>query len=529
MFDEMRARRVVPRWRPSSLIAQSAEARATPPPGRVDATDEIRRKISEFEATPSVPIAAELMFLGITGQNDNIARRAAQLILDHEARIGATQLVKTARRVIGAADTERVAMHGADFIRRARKLLSIDYRNPVLLMDVARELTVRRRTGQALRYVQTALALAPQSRFILRSAARFFLHVDDAGRAHDILRKSPLFEHDPWIRASEIAVATVRNRTSSIAKQTLRSFLNSNTRGQLPSQCTTELESAVATLEFLAGSNKHAKQLFRQSLIAPNDNSLAQAEWAAARLGLVVDPTILRIPLSFEANANNAYRHLQIDLAIENAQQWAQDEAFASRPHDMLCYLHCIAGQYQAAFHEAREALAVGNPDDLGLNLNLLFTSIQHGGDLNAAYQELLRLAKHDDAKAYAPHILANAGALAYMLGEPDDIVVARDYYRRAIQAARARGDVHTEALARAYFARAAINAGDPTAAAICDESAATVERLPNTGAIVIVRSLVNATTRQHLEATALKRIAKRHWEWNAASNTLQAIDDDRH
>ena len=528
MFDELRARRVVPRWRPSTLAAQAAEARTAPPAAQADPSGEIQQKLLEFEATPSVPVAAELMFLGISGQNDDAARRAAQLIVESAAHIGATQLVTTAKKVLGAADTEQVVTHGADFIRRARRLLSIDYRNPVLLMDVARELTVRQRLDQAKGYVQKALELAPQSRFVLRSAARFFLHIEDDGRAHDVLRKSPLFERDPWIRASEIAVATVRGRTSTIAKQTLRSLLDPKSKGQASSPCTTELVSAVATLELLAGAKKQAKQLFKQSLVAPNDNSLAQAEWAAARLGLVVDPTVLKIPFSFEANANNAYRHLQIESAITFAQNWSADEPFASRPHDLLCFLRCIAGQYGAAFDEARKALEVGNPDDIGLNLNLMFTQIQQGGDLQSVYDGLLQLAKHPEAKTYAPHIVANIGALAYVTDDVNDLSFARECYQRAIRIARARNEPHMEALARAYFARAAVNAGDPAAQAILDESAAAVERLPNAGAIVIVRSLVDAKTQQQLEATALKRIAHRRWEWDAATNTLQAIDDDR-
>ena len=526
MFDEMRDRRVVPRWRSSTLVAKSAEARSAPPGERSDATDEIRQKLLEFETRPSVPVAAELMFLGISGENEDVARRAAQLILDNALSIGATQLVSTAKKILGAADEERVATYGGEFIRRARKLLLIDYRNPVLLMDIARELTAKRRPDKAERYVQTALALAPRSRFVLRSAARFFLHIEDAGRAHDVLRKSPLFESDPWIRASEIAVATVRNKTSAIAKQTLRGLLDA--KAQPPSRCTTELASAIATLELRAGSNKHAKQLFKQSLVAPNDNSLAQAEWAAARLGLVVDPTALQVPFSYEANANNAYRHLQIDAAINFAKEWAQDEPFASRPYDMLCYMRCIAGQYQEAFEDAQNALDVGNADDIGLNLNLLFTRIQLGGDLSAAYRSLLYLAKRPDAKNYATHILANMGALAYMTGDVEDMKLAREFYQRAIQVARSRNQVHTEALARAYFSRAAANAGDPQSVAILAESTPLVERLPNAGAIVIVRSLVDVKTQQQLEATALKRIAKRRWEWDAASNTLQAIDDDR-
>ena len=79
-------------------------------------------------------------------------------------------------------------------------------------------------------------------------------------------------------------------------------------------------------------SDKKAKKLFAKSLINPNDNTVAQAEWAARRLGLVVTEQALKVPLSFEANSTHSYRSLEIENSIQQAMQWLDDEPFSSRP-----------------------------------------------------------------------------------------------------------------------------------------------------------------------------------------------------
>ena len=468
-------------------------------------------------AEASVPVAAELMFLAAQGGNEAAARKAAGLIVGHQDKIGPTRLVATAKRVLQGGSVATTPDSAKDFVREARKLLALDFGSPILLMDVARDLTAKGHDKAALRYVRAAAALAPQSRFVIRAAARYFLHVGDHEQAHDLLRRSPILSTDPWVQASEIAVATVRGRTSALAKKAMRTISSIDTLGVEFS----ELASAIGTIEMNEGSNKNAKQLFTKALVNPNDNSLAQAEWAAARLRLVVGAAALRTPFSFEANSNNAYRRLVIPDAIAFAKQWSEDEPFASRPLDMLCYLYCL----DERFAEAKEAVEAGirmDGNETGsLQLNRLFVRIQVG-DLEDAQADLIRLAGRPEAKDHATHVFANAGALAYATGE---FALGQDFYQKAIKAARAKGAVNEEALARAYFARAAALHGDPKAAAIVQDAATSVERLPSPGAIHIVRRLVDETQRRQLDALAAKRIAEPKWAWDALTNTLRLLE----
>jgi tetratricopeptide (TPR) repeat protein len=517
MLDEQRPRRVVPRWRASGIAAQTAEAWTTAPRFKADYTGELAEKRRELQNAETVPVASELMFLALQAGNLDSARVAARLILKSEARIGSTRLVATAKKVLDIGDSDQIAAPAEDFVREARKRLALDFRNPILLMDVARELTARGKEKSAMRYVRAAVGLAPQSRFIVRSAARYFLHIGEHEQAHGVLLRSPLLASDPWIQASEIAVATVRGRTSANVKKARRLVEDTAIVGSHFS----ELMTAVATVELLDGSSKKAKRLFQRALAHPNDNSLAQIEWAAPKLKLVVDEVALRTPLSFEANSNNAYRRLLVHQAIEFAKQWSSDEPFASRPFDALCYLYCLEGQYVEAKRAAEDAIKVDDAPSLSSEMNLMFTRIQNG-ETEAAHTDLLRLSKHPNAKSHAAHLLANAGALAYVT---EDFALGREFYERAIRVARTRNESHTEALAIAYFARAATLNGDETAQAVVNQAAVRVEQLPSPGAIHVVRSLVDQGRSKLLEATASARVGKRQWKWDSATNTLRQLE----
>jgi tetratricopeptide (TPR) repeat protein len=461
-------------------------------------------------------VAAELMFLASTAGNQAAAKQAATVILENRDRIGPRQLVRSAEQVLAGSSAARVEAASKDFVKHARSLLGIDFRNPVLLMDTARELTAMRQEKAALRYVRAAVALAPKSRFVLRAAARYYLHIGEHEIAHDLLRRSPLIGSDPWVQASEIAVATVRGQTSTLARQMIRMLSEAKQVGAEAS----ELASAVGTVELLSGSDKKARVLFKHALSHPNDNSLAQAEWAATKLRLVVDHQALQTPMSFEANSHNAYRHQQIEEAIQHAVLWSRDEPFASRPLDAQCYLLSLEGRYAEALLAAKAAHRLDG-DELGPAMNLLFSKIQ-AGDLDDAMEDFLRLGRHQSLKQYATQYLANGGALAYALG---DVANARQLYQRAIRSARARGEPATEGLARAFFARIATDAEDPQAPAIVQEAVEAVPLLPSAGAIYLVQGLVNASKRRDLQAAASARVAKRKWHWDAITNTLQFLD----
>ena len=485
----------------------------------IDYSTDLALTTSEFNQLPTVPIASELMFLAKEAGAVDLSKKAASFLLTKKDYVQSDSLISCARNILDGppAAGPLIQKSGPIFLKEARELLAIEYRNPVLLVDVARELTALGHHQNALRYIRAALAMSPESRFIVRSCARFYLHIGEYDQAHEILKRAPNFKVDPWIQASELAVATIRQRPSMLSKQTFRSLLEAKRIG--PDNA--ELASAVATMELNSGSNKNAKQLFTKALVNPNDNSLAQAEWAAERLNLVVDERALKTPLSFEANSNHAYRTLEIKEAISYAQMWALDEPFASRPFDSLSYLYSLEDDFENALQSAEKAIRIEDDEKMALQLNRLFAKIQLG-QIDDAYIELLKLTQHRDAKSHAVHLCADYGALAYATSDLDQ---GRFFYERAIEIARKRNDSHSEGQALAFFARAAIALNDPNVATILEQANSRVMKLPSQGAIYVVSRLVNEEKRRALVATATARVQKREWSWDAASNTLRALE----
>lgn len=519
MHEESKPRNIVPRWRSSSLTSRTSEANFGLARPAIDYASDLGLSNSEFEQTPTVPIAAELMFLAKEAGVADLTLKAANFLLTKENSVSSSSLINFAKRVSEELPMAAPATHksGAPFLKEARQLLAIEYRNPVLLVDVARELTSMGHHQGALRYIRAAIAMAPESRFVVRSSARYFLHIGEYEYAHDILRRAPNIKSDPWLQASEVAVATIRKRPSLLTKNTFRSLLEAKHIGQERS----ELACAVATMELNSGANKNAKQLFNKTLVHPNDNSLAQAEWAAERLKLVVDERVLNTPLSFEANSSNAYRRLEIKEAIEHALRWAQDEPFASRPFDSLSYFYSLDDDFESALQSGEKAIRIEDDEKMAHHLNRLFAKIQLG-QIDDAYPELLRLAQRSDAKSHAVHLCADYGALAYAT---DDLEQGRLFYERAIEMARKRNDPHSEGQALAFFARAAVAHKDPNVVAILEQANSRVMKLPSQGAIYVVSRLVDDEKRKALVATAAARVQKRVWSWDAASNTLRTLE----
>ena len=176
-------------------------------------------------------------------------------------------------------------------LRRARRLEPV----AVDLVPVDERVDVRPAVGDALRDRAAedgdlgafgvgrdvgAGEFAPSNRFILRSAVRLYVHLDEPDTAHRVLSDSASTPVDPWLVAAEIAVCTLLGRRSRLIKRG-RDMLIS---GHHSTRDTAELASALGTIELEADASKRARRLFGSSLDDPTDNAVAQAVWATRTL-----------------------------------------------------------------------------------------------------------------------------------------------------------------------------------------------------------------------------------------------------
>lgn len=502
-------RNIIPRWRSFERTLRAGELTVRRPREGEDA--ELRQAwekiVSKWKATGTIAQALEAVSAAaVLGRSGEHAMRAAEEVLESPAsEFPGTRAV--ARHVLGHAgrevaeetedgtniDLARKVDHEQE-VHEIRRALRDEPRNSILWVELAREYTVLAVDQKAIRAMENALSLADDNRFVLRSAARFFVHLDDPERAHQILCTAGPVGQDPWLLASEIAVASVADRTSGLIKKG-HQMLESDRWHPFN---TNELASALATVELTQGSIRDSRQLFRTSLRRPNDNSVAQAEWASNEVGgFTVGDEQLSIRWSFEARARARYREGDFEGAVEECRAWHLDEPFSSRPAGSAAFLLAVGLQ---EFEESARWALIGleaNPRDQTLRNNLVF-ALASAGHLEEAKEELKKASVKDAPPSTQAAFKATQGLIHFREGRVEK---GRELYREALE----EGDSFPEyfsVLARLFLLREELLAGTENIAPHLEETRDDLASLSHPEELPYLTPLV-----EHLQSLAAKSL----------------------
>lgn len=331
-------------------------------------------------------------------------------------------------------------------IHAKRRRLYAEPRNSILWTDLARLYTSLGQDEKAHHAIDMSCQLASDNRFVIRSAARFLVHIGDYEKALRLLRATVLNQSDPWVVAAEIGVSSFSDVDPRFLKLGRR-MVDSQDFSEFAKS---ELASAIATMELIEGNRKAARKLFKQSLALPTENSAAQAEWASAQVGDLHLPSIrTNIPRNYEANSLHGYRKGDWNIALVNAEKWLNDQPFSSRPASVLSYLYgSILERYQDALDILTFSL-ISNPGDRGLNNNLAFTLINLGR-LEEAESLLSRIDPKATDDLSTITLIATKGLLLFRKGFTH---VGRNLYLDAIDLAKRRSNRHYAAMAVLHLA----------------------------------------------------------------------------
>ncbi|KAA9105517.1 hypothetical protein [Microbacterium rhizomatis] len=188
----------------------------------------------------------------------------------------------------------------------------------------------------------------------------------------------------------------------------------------------TELASELATLEFAAGRDRNARDLFRRSLIDPTENTVAQAEWADSR-GLRLDTPSFDVEAANEARFRAHVRASKWQEASMEAATWQADQPFSLQAALFTSFAASIAEDWRTALHGAQVGLVAHPHDPLLLN-NAAFAAT-HSGDIALALHYVS--AARASTNAHAKLVLAATGGLiAFRTG---DAVLGRHLYESAV------------------------------------------------------------------------------------------------
>lgn len=450
-------RQVIPRWRSYEATVSTGELA----PLQVGVERPWVRNTSgrdqlefDFGQRPERAVASDLVGSALLLGRTATSIEAAQLLLDEAEP--SSLAAQAAGRLL---DKKTSAAQGdAEALGRQRRRLRLDPRDAVRWADLARLHTIAGQDKEALRAISVALSLAPADRYVLRSASRLSVHQGDFERAHLVLSNAASTPGDPWLLAAEIAAAAVSDRRSRFLRVARRVVAS----GTFSSFATSELASALATLEVKAGGDRSARKLFRVALEEPSDNSIAQAQWARGHLGhFEIDERHLQARTSWEARAYSASRAGSWEHAVAESWDWHYDQPFASRPAQFGSYQASLGQNYEAGVKLARAGLRA-NPDEFLLNNNLAFC-LASAGHVVAAERALGRISEQSLSRHDRATYLATRGLVHYRRGR---LIEGRRSYESSISLGT---DRFSRNLARVMLAREELLAHLPGAGQILE------------------------------------------------------------
>jgi tetratricopeptide (TPR) repeat protein len=499
-----RDRDVVPRWRralETSLLGEfDAPGTATQKAFQPDWV-RLDEKVRRWQQERSPDAAFDLIEASIVAGQPDLAKGAATFIAgrQEDAQLYRAQI---ANRILRSTPTNLADLVEINFQASARELkqrIHVDPRNSVARVDLALAYTSQGQLAPAQAEMGIALALAPDNRFVIRSAARLAVHMGDRERAHTLMARSARRRQDPWIAAAELATAHLAERPP-ISVRTARRMLDSADFGPLE---LSELTAAIATFDLRAGDTRRARRTFRRISAQSNENSVAQAEWASEQLGdLEIDLASLESPRAFEARARAAVDQDQWGKAVQEAWLWHQDQSFASQPVLLGSYAAAVGlSDFNQSAIFAERGLGA-NPHHPMLLNNLAFAFLELG-DLDAAAKRLREMESLSMNENERAAYLATSGLLQYKNGSPD---AGRSLYGDAIDYARQHGLLHAASLAGLRMAREELRILGPEAAPLVRTLLDATESDRDSGVIAWRRLLESGFRDLHREPVPTRR-----------------------
>ena len=376
-------RQIIPRWYAYDIAYKMGEIQSdqlTSPPKIID---KYSYKIKEFEwlKYKELPYANELVGTAlILSDFDNPSvSRASEFILKNRknsSKIAIEIAEKILNPVLNKDDFDvlKIIGHQKDWIRGKIALLKSYVRsypiNPIPWVDLGFYYATIGQNKQAEYCITVALNLGADNRFILRSVSRFFLHMEQPEKALHLLQNASLTNIDPWLVASEISISQAfENKTKRI--KMARSMIERSTASP---RDLAELSGTIGTLEYNNGSGRQAKKLFKIALIDPNENTLAQAEWIAPKMGVVFERKEANIPALFEANARMNYRNGKYEESLKASKKWFKFQRYSSQPVVFGSYIASVCLQNDDEAIRLIEEGMVSSPQDYLLRNNYAFS-----------------------------------------------------------------------------------------------------------------------------------------------------------
>ena len=294
---------------------------------------DLKEYLLEWKANKNLATAGELISAAIVNriEEEPTVREAARYVADYPLKTPAA-LQNAAKSLLDTQSYQDFfSIANLRFYEKISKLKELlnDYPSSAILhVEIARLYMLIGQLEISEYHIHSALYFDPNNRFVVRSAARFYIHTDQESKAIDVLRRSGLTKKDPWLMASEISVSRHFGKRSPNLKRAGEMIDSRNY------SCfdLSELCGTLGMEELENAGYKKSRKLFNQSLADPNDNSFAQAQWVARNRHLELAFPNKPINVNFkEALCYAKFFMGDYKAALRYAQDWQEEMPFSQK------------------------------------------------------------------------------------------------------------------------------------------------------------------------------------------------------
>ena len=465
IINEKKERRLIPNWRDFSTTISLGELDASSITPIIKPNLSIDDYVEDFRENETIPFAADLLSAAIVnGFTDSIeVKNAAKFIFDRQNQATQSQ-VDISQNILLIKDNnleceiERITIRQLaqclpeqeyrDKIKQLKQYVVNFPYNSIAWVELSRCYSILGQEKQAVRAMKIAVQLAPNNRFVLRCAVRLFSHYYELDLAHDILRKNNATNFDPWLMSAEISVANLRGRNSKFIKRGIELIDSKN----LSPFSITELASSIGTIDLLSGDRKKSRKMFGKSLVAPNDNSLAQIEWILNTKDKTLidrEQMTFQPKLDFEAQVFSNLYNKKLINALNNACRWFCDMPFSKQPVILGSSIAAVLDNRNLSIDFLKLGLLSHSTDAQMLNNIAYYLSLENNTQDAKKYME--RVNWNGLSKLLEVCLTATQGLICFRENRVEE---GRQYYLKAIEDASNERDKYNMSIALLNYAR---------------------------------------------------------------------------
>lgn len=425
-------RTVIPRWRAISKTPVEELQSSLPATAELPWKSHISDwQIAEWRSEKSLESSIDMLDYGVMIGDERTAIEGAAGILSRasEAPFRVTAAARRAMQLPSTPSTpsfiEDVSIGGhqgiRSAIRRSKLLLSQFPRNSLIHCEIGRQYALLGASRHAERHLLTAVTLAPDNRYILRSITSFFAASSDTGAALPFLRRAEGFERDNWLLSAELAAAQLAGKSTKIPKAKMRDIRAAT---HIP-RSGTELASGLAWLEHENGvKRRQIGKIIKAASFDPTENALAQSIWVSEQVGLDDKQLIVQAktdPLAWEARASAYFESGDYVRSEQEGSLWFEDQPLEARAALQLAFTNLLQLENYKRAADISARAAELHYDDWSVQ-NCAMISHAYAGYIVDARNYLRHVNRHSTGEnEAAAFVAAGEGLLNFMAGNIDD------------------------------------------------------------------------------------------------------------